>query len=701
MHVAEVKAGEGVAIARGGDAVAGDQHNYNFFMADAAAAAELHERLATAKRAEPAALPAGVPPRPFGFVERTALAKRLDEALRKGSAALVGVAGEGGVGKTTLAAEYARGFEGAVVWVDVRTARGSTAAVAQELLGKLGAGTGPVASAEAGLAALLPVLEARARDGRTLLVLDNADHPDADLGGFLDKLAYAPGTAVVVTTRDPAFAERLDAVGVDVGALDPDEGVALLRAWLGEDPRASDAAGLRKVAEHERCVALWVGLGGSILKRHAKLSPAEYVRGPGAFDRIWKELPAEAQGLFVAGGACAPTGFGLGAVMAAAWVTKGTAKEGLQQLLAKAMVTALPDGRWMLHPLLRERARAQAGFAKAAERHGEWVLEVVGTAPREIDRVEAVKDEVAAAVENAMVTRSGKRLVRLCSRAEYYWRQRGPWAFADRALEQAVDVARKAGNDGDISSLLLGRASILRAAGNWDGALALYDERERLDRGRGAMLDLATTLSGAAYPLTLRGDLANARVKLEEALRLQEQHGSSMRELGITLHELGGLESKAREYEAALAYYRRALDIQDDEAEKTITLHSMGVVHAARNQHREALALFDEALAIYRRLCRPAKVAAALIAKANARAALGEDAAAEACYAESLALCKDMGDVHWTAENQVRLAMLRLRQGRPAEARALVESALPVYERLGERDRIDACRDLLATLPPA
>jgi hypothetical protein len=205
------------------------------------------------------------------------------------------------------------------------------------------------------------------------------------------------------------------------------------------------------------------------LKGHPTLSLAKYINGPGAFDQVWRDLSVGDQVLFAAAGACAATGFELKAVAQAAGLGEETAEVGLRHLLGNGMVTALSDGSWALHPLLRERARIGREFAKAAARHGEWVLKAMGP-PSEVEPVEILKDEVMAATENAIEGQDMVRLVSLCLRAELFWRTRGPWAFADRALDHAIRMTRAGGEQDQLSRLLLARAEMLKAAGDLDGA---------------------------------------------------------------------------------------------------------------------------------------------------------------------------------------------------------------------------------------
>ncbi|MFI5532085.1 FxSxx-COOH system tetratricopeptide repeat protein [Kitasatospora sp. NPDC051853] len=197
-----------------------------------------------------------IPPRAGSFQDR-AEAVRLAAVLEGGGTAVVGPAGGvraggvltglGGVGKTQLAADYARTAWGAgeldvLVWI---TAAGTEAVVAgyaqagAELLG-----AEPEVAAQAFLAWLEPKPEGR--PCRWLVVLDDVADPD-DLRGWWPPQSPHGRTLVTTRRRDAALAgagRRL----VEVGLFTGDESLAYLAAALAAHGRQEPEDELRSLA---------------------------------------------------------------------------------------------------------------------------------------------------------------------------------------------------------------------------------------------------------------------------------------------------------------------------------------------------------------------------------------------------------------------------------------------------------------------
>jgi hypothetical protein len=176
----------------------------------------------------------GVPPRIASFTGRADELDRLDAILMQDKPAAVtqasvgraAVQGMGGVGKTSLAVEYAHRFRGlyaGVCWCPAETRTGLLSALAG-LAVTLGAATPEEADVEkASKAALRRLAE---QPATWLLVYDNVPAPDQ-----IADLLPSAGARVLITSRFSDWSELADEVALDVLAIE--EAVALLRSRTG------------------------------------------------------------------------------------------------------------------------------------------------------------------------------------------------------------------------------------------------------------------------------------------------------------------------------------------------------------------------------------------------------------------------------------------------------------------------------------
>ncbi|MDQ3030376.1 MAG: NB-ARC domain-containing protein, partial [Actinomycetota bacterium] len=210
-----------------------------------------------------------VPPLPPAFVAREELAGLRDAVLRAGDGAVgitgkaLGLHGEGGIGKTVLAAALARDeavrrhFPDGLFWVTVGE-RGDLVAAQIELLAKLGVAHRDLRSATQGLALLREALAGR----RCLLVVDDV-WSTAAAAAFR---AVGPRGRVLYTTRDAAV---LQAIGADVERVDvlPSQAARQLLASMTGGRVDALPAETDRILEATGWVALAVALVGGAVGR--------------------------------------------------------------------------------------------------------------------------------------------------------------------------------------------------------------------------------------------------------------------------------------------------------------------------------------------------------------------------------------------------------------------------------------------------
>ena len=180
-----------------------------------------------------------IPREPPAFVDRATVGRLADAAASGRAAVVCAVTGLRGVGKTQVAAAYARSRIaarwGLVGWVDAESLDVLLTGLA--LVAEAAGVADPEGDSGKSARRLRDHLETRAAPG--LLVLDNAADPDA-LRPFLP---VAGGTQLVVTSTDQAFADW--GVRVDVSVFTRPESVGYLteRTDVNDLPGADEVSG--------------------------------------------------------------------------------------------------------------------------------------------------------------------------------------------------------------------------------------------------------------------------------------------------------------------------------------------------------------------------------------------------------------------------------------------------------------------------
>ena len=251
-------------------------------------------------RQVPAVVVAGeIPQEPLGFQPRADLLAALD-APGPGPRVVHALTGMRGVGKTHLAAAYARAKLAAgwrvVAWVNAEDEAGVLAGLTE-----VAAALGLAARAgNAGAAGRLVRHRLEADGERCLLVFDNATDP-----GVLRPFLPAAGAARVIITSNYQPVASLGA-GVPVDVFTEAEALTFLAARTGQ----ADAAGARALAQEVGCLPLALAQAAAVIASPAPVlwhlpGPVAPPAGRGAAGR--------------GGGRAVPAGGGGGGAAGAGW----------------------------------------------------------------------------------------------------------------------------------------------------------------------------------------------------------------------------------------------------------------------------------------------------------------------------------------------------------------------------------------------
>ena len=468
--------------------------------------------IAAAERQSQAAPPPprpfiGVPPRIASFTGRVEELDKLDAILIHDKPAAVtqavgraAVQGMGGVGKTSLAVEYAHRYRqlyAGVCWCPAEARSGLLSALAL-LTVTLGAAPKDEADVEKAAKAVLRRLDEQR--ATWLLVYDNVTSPNE-----VADLLPSGGARVLITSRFSDWGEMADEVTLDV--LSPDEAVALLRTRTGR----SDPSGAKTLAETLGHLPLALDHAAAYCKR-TQMRFADYAekassligtapRGAGyprsvaatfdlAITEAANQCPA-AEPLMAYLPQCAPERIPMTLVEGAV----EDEVERLEAIAALAEVSLLKRDPFeggtpavTVHRLVQAVARARS--------------EANGSAPEAVERL--IARMVAIYPEDAS---SNPRSWPVCQKlTPHLLARRGA---DDTSLSELLDRA---------GSYFHGRAAYAQAATLFRDALAI---REKVLGPKHP--NTATSLNKLAVLLRDQGDLAGARPLFERALAIYEK----------------------------------------------------------------------------------------------------------------------------------------------------------------------------------
>ena len=608
-----------------------------------------------ADRPTPYQVPRDIP----HFVGRAGELAALEAALTAGrTAAVCGLAGLGGIGKSALAAHFASlrrdRFPDGVLYASLRDLDPPA------VLGVLAQAYGLDLSGALDPAARLAAVRSLLSGKQALIVLDNAE----ELAAVRHILpCCGDRCAVLVTTRDAALAAAVGQV-VRLPVLAEEDSLRLLRAWAGEQAVDADPAAAARACELLGNLPLAVEIAAKLaglrswsmaeLERRLRaergrleLLALKDLAVRASFQLSYDLLDEEPRAFFAALGAFG--GLSFGAEAAAAVAKVGDAAGLLAALGDRSLLWEEGAGRFRQHPLLAEYALErlrEAGREEALlERHARHYAGVARAADK-------------------LYGQGGEGVLRGLALFDLEWPQirRG----------QAWAAARSAEDD---------RAAAL--ASDYPDACLYCLELRLPPRGRIPWLEAA---AAAARRLGHR--------------KTESWH---LGNLGIAYYTLGDARRAIGYYEQALAIAREICAASRSEAERTASryneephLGNLGLAYAALGDARRAVGYYERALAIAREICAASRSEAERTAARRgegnhlgnlglAYAALGDARRAIDYYEQALAIDREIGDWRGEGVDLANLGNAYTDQGDARRAIDYYEQALAIAKEIGDR----------------
>jgi tetratricopeptide (TPR) repeat protein len=643
------------------------------------------------------------------FVARTGrdgrdIIERLKEELSPPSKRLVALIGQGGVGKTILAAEVSLAladvFMERIVWASAEKRADFTfSTLLDEIAAQLG---------DKGLSKLtLTEKEAEVRGliaaAPALIVLDNFETIlTEEQISCADFLAARAQCSALITSRQRVQGAR----PIYVDSMKPEEAREFLEKLVEQmqDPAVFSAEVRQRIietADARPYVMQWVTAQIDLEAQEPNVVLEELSQGKGdaaerVFDRSFNlpQLGSDGQDALLALSLFVPSATREALSEVAGFKNDlERTNEAVAKLRALLLIKGTDEYRRLtVEGLTRSLIRARLSKdERVSEFRKRFVTHCLSYAkahaqptPEDFDKLEAEKDNLLRAMDVAFDLEDWASVVQIRFTLNEFLDLHGYWDEAIRSGNQALAAARRSQIESLVAGLAHNLAIVHYRRGELESAQRLYDESLEIKKRLGNQNGIAVTLHQLAILAQAQGELEEARRLYDESLEIKKKLGDQ-NGIAITLHQLGRLSQAQGELEEARRLYNESLEIAKrlgDQSGIAITLHQLGRLAEVQGELEEARRLYDESLEITKRLGDQNGIASALHNLAAIAQAQGEPEEARRLYDESLEIKKRLGNQSGIAVTLHQLGRLAEDENNKVEAARLFREALGIFERL-------------------
>jgi predicted ATPase/Tfp pilus assembly protein PilF/predicted amidohydrolase len=676
-----------------------------------------------------------LPPQPTAFVGREGEVQEITERLADPACRLLTLTGQGGVGKSRLAAHVACDqvdiFRDGVYFVPLaplRSAEFLVPTIADVLSLQL-QGTGDAA------AQLLDFL----REKRMLLLLDNFEHLLEGAGLLSAILRTAAFVKLLVTSRERLSLTGewiLEVAGLDVPARPDDESAetySAVQLFVEAARRVRSDYGL-SLTDRQEVVAIcrtvegmplaielaasWVRVlscsdilgelerGIDFLASTARDMPDRHRSLSAVFEHSWSLLSDEERGALMR-----LSVFRGGFRREAAGDVAGASLLAVSGLVDKSLLRWDPAGRYEMHNLLRQYAgqklcadaalESQTKHAHSAyyarylqdRERALWGAEQ-GEVLQEIgEEIENVRQAWAWAVGHGCWSDIGASLSSLC---RFYdirgWLQEATEVLGSAAamIESGRGPRDEAERDLILGRVLTQRGGFLYRMGKSAEARGILERSLGLLGSTGAVEETIPALRSLGSVARLQGDLAEAGRLYERSLQLATEKGSAAAR-ALALSGLGHVARQLGHYDEARRYHRQSLGVYEQiENLRGKAVCSINLANVAHDigEYEEAERLYQETLTFADEIGDRRLAASALNNLGTVASRRGDYEECRRLYARCLAMAKELGDRRLAAMTLGNLGSVCSMLGDHEEASRLHEQSLDAHREIGDKEGV-------------
>jgi tetratricopeptide (TPR) repeat protein/DNA-binding XRE family transcriptional regulator len=525
---------------------------------------------------------------------------------------------------------------------------------------------------------------------RVLLLLDDAaSHEQVE-----PLLPGTPGSLALITSRRHLAA--LDgAISICLNTLPPDEAATLLtrladRPDLDEaDPAVETinrlcghlplAIGMlaRQLHHHPTWSASRLAQDLAAVRDRLELMYAENLSVAAAFDLSYQDLTPGQQKLFRRLGLHPGTDIDPYAAGALAGSGLAAARRGLDELFDQHLVTEPASGRYRMHDLIREYARALVqtdepdGREAAIVRLTDYYVSAASEIARHFNRGHPAPGNTPDGIP-VLLTR----------------REAASWMESERAnMHAIVDYAAMRGWPAPGIIIATAMSGFLRTHGHWTQMSVLHVTALETARSGAYRQGEAEALTNLGIVQRLTGDYAVAAATLTRALEASrdadDQHGQAK-----ALVALGIVQRLTVSYLTATTTLTQALELHTkvgDGLGQADALSELGCVQRLTGNYRDARDSHERALHLYQDLDDRYGQADSLRYLGRVYQETGDYETVAALYGDALDLYRDLDDRLGHAHTLNYLGIAQHVSDNYLAAEATLTDALQLYRDLGHR----------------
>jgi len=533
----------------------------------------------------------------------------------------------------------------------------------------------------------------RLAERQLLLILDDAASSEQ-----VRPLLPGAGRSLVLVTSRRHLTALEDATAISLDTLPPGEAAGLLARLAGRaglrpaDPAVAEITALcgylplaigmvaRQLHHHPAWTAAGRAAELAAARDRLELMATENLSVAAAFDLSYADLTLGQRRLFRRLGLHPGPDIDGYAAAALDGTNVGTARRGLEALYDQYLLAEPAQGRYRMHDLIREHARALAerddpepDRDRATGRLLDYYQHAAGRADPLIAR--QATPAPAGTMPTAVPALAGRE-------------QALAWTRAERAnLLACLDHVTGTGQHARVVALTAGLAGLLRQDGPWAEAVTRHATALRAARHLGDRPGQANTLNDLGDARRVTGDYPGAVRDLEQSLGIYRDLGdragqaNTLANLGVVRRLAGDQPDAARDLTEALGIYR---DLGDRPGQANV-LTNLANVRRMTGDYPGATRDLTEALAICRELGDRLGQASALSSLGRVRRMTGDYQGAIRDLTETLGICRELGDRLGQAGALSYLGIVRRVIGDYPAAVQAQEEALGIFRDLANR----------------